>query len=525
MLTRRSLVATSLVAAASPAIAATPKDVLVIAKQIDDITSLDPHESFEPSGGEIVNNLYEKLVMPNLQHADRLEGELAERWGVSEDGLVHRFTLRPGAVFASGKPITAADAAFSLQRAIRMNKSPAFILGQFGFTPDNVDERITASGENTLLLRTTERQAPSFVLACLTANVASIVERDVVLSHAVGGDLGNAWLRQNSAGSGPWTLRSWRANESVTLDRNPRHAGAGSITRVVTRHVADPTTQLLLLQQGDADIARNLGSDQLRALPANLVPVTRERSIIMFMGLNQSHPALAKPAVREAIKWAIDYEGIHGGLVAQTYKIHQSFLPDGMPGVLSGIRFQRDVTRARALLVQAGLPEGFDMVIDHPAISPYADVAQAVQANLAEIGIRATLLPGDQRQVITKTRARQHQAYILYWGSDYYDPNSNAQAFCVNPDNSDNAVLRTVAWRNNWRDPDLSDRAAANARETDTPKRLAEYRRLQQDAQARDPFVMLLQQVEVAVTRPGVSGFNLGGLAGRTAFATVSKAE
>ena len=196
-----------------------------------------------------------------------------------------------------------------------------------------------------------------------------------------------------------------------------------------------------------------------------------------------------------------------------------------MPGVLSGIRFRRDVAHARALLVQAGLPQGFDMVIDHPAISPYADVAQAVQANLAEIGIRATLLPGDQRQVITKTRARQHQAYILYWGSDYYDPNSNAQAFCVNPDNSDTAVLRTVAWRNNWRDPDLSDRAAANARETDTPKRLAEYRRLQQDAQARDPFVMLLQQVEVAVTRPGVSGFNLGGLAGRTAFATVSKAE
>ena len=210
--------------------------------------------------------------MPNLRDADRLEGELAERWGVSEDGLVHSFTLRPGAVFASGKPVTAADAAFSLQRAIRLNKSPAFILGQFGFTPDNVEEKITASGENTLLLRTTERQAPSFVLACLTANVASIVERDVVLSHAVGGDLGNAWLRQNSAGSGPWVLRSWRANESVVLDRNLRHHGAGSITRVVTRHVADSTTQLLLLQQGDADIARNLGSDQLRALPANLVP-------------------------------------------------------------------------------------------------------------------------------------------------------------------------------------------------------------------------------------------------------------
>ena len=134
-----------------------------------------------------------------------------------------------------------------------------------------------------------------------------------------------------------------------------------------------------------------------------------------------------------------------------------------------------------------------------------------------------SLLPGDQRQVITKTRARQHQAYILYWGSDYYDPNSNAQAFCVNPDNSDAATLRTLAWRNNWRDAGLSERAAANARETDARKRLGDYRQLQQDARERDPFVILLQQMEVAVTRKEVSGFALGGLAGRTAYAAVGK--
>ena len=525
MLTRRTLIAASAVTLAPRARAATPPDTLVMAKQIDDITSLDPHEAFEVSSGEVSANLYEKLIVPHPDDPARLQGELAASWSVSEDGLTHRFVMRPDAVFASGNKVTAADAAFSLQRAIKMNKAPAFILGQFGFTPDNVEDRIRAEGD-TVTLRTAEPQAPSFVQYCLTANVAVVLERDAVLAHVVGNDMGNAWLRTNSAGSGPWTLRLWRANESVVLDRNPRHRAAGPIARVITKHVADPTAQLLMLQQGDADIARNLSSDQLKGLDGapGLKLVSRERGVVMYLALNVSHPAFARPEVRQAVKWAVDYEGIHANLVPQTWTVHQSFLPKGMPGVLADTPFTRDVARARALLAQAGLPQGFEVVIDHPAISPYAEVAQAIQANLATIGIRATLLAGDQRQIITKTRARQHQAALLYWGADYFDPNSNAQAFCVNPDNTDAATLRTVAWRNNWRDVGLSTRAVAAAKELDTAKRLDEYRALQRDAQAMDPFVLLLQQVEVAATRASVSGFALGGIAYRTAYAPVVKA-
>ena len=477
------------------------------------------------SSGEVSGNLYEKLLVPDPQDPSRLRGELAERWSVSEDGLTHSLVLRDGATFASGKPVTAADAAFSFQRAIRLNKAPAFILGQFGSTPANVEERIQAD-DRTVMLRTVERQAPSFLHYCLTANVATIMERDAVLSRAEGSDLGNAWLRQNSAGSGPWTLRGWRANESVVLDRNPRHPNAGTLARVITRHVSDPASQLLLLQQGDADIARNLSSDQLATLAGNtdLRLVRRERGLLMYLALSGAHPALRKPGVRQAIKWAVDYAGIQRSLVPQTWKVHQNFLPVGMPGALDDTPFQQDVAKARALMADAGHRDGFDLVVDHSVIPPYAEVAQALQANLGAIGIRVTLLAGDQRQVITKTRARQHQAALLYWGPDYFDPNSNAQSFCVNPDNGDAASLRTVAWRNHWQDAGLSSRAAANARETDTARRLEEYRALQRDARSTDPFVILLQQVEVAATRVAVSGFALGGLAYRTAYAPVMKA-
>ena len=269
-----------------------------------------------------------------------MQGELAERWSVSEDGLTHEFVLRTDAVFASGRPVTADDVVFSLHRAVRLNKSPAFILGQFGFAPDNVEHRIAADGQRTVLLRMADRQAPSFVLACLTANVASVVERDLVLSHAVDGDLGNAWLRQQQRGLGSMDAPELACERSRGAGPQPpasrvrcNQPGVHPSRRGTGRTIAAAAARR----------CRYCPQPQLR--PATgvaaqaCVQVARERSILMFMGLNQSYPPLAKPAVREAIKWAVDYEGIQRGLVPQTWKVHQSFLPDGMPGVLTGSKY------------------------------------------------------------------------------------------------------------------------------------------------------------------------------------------
>ena len=90
-----------------------------------------------------------------------------------------------------------------------------------------------------------------------------------------------------------------------------------------------------------------------------------------------------------------------------------------------------------------------------------------MQQDLGEIGIKVTLLPGEQKQVITKTRARTHQLAMLVWGTDYFDPNSNAQAFCANPDDSNNSKLKILAWRSHFADKQLTEEAAAAAKELD----------------------------------------------------------
>jgi peptide/nickel transport system substrate-binding protein len=168
MLTRRSLLASSGATLAAPAIlttahAATPKGVAVMAKQIDDIVSFDPAESYEFTNGEVDANCYRRLIRPNLDDATEIEGDLAERWDVSKDGLTYRFKLRRDAQSDSGNPVTAHGAAFSLQRVVKLNKTSGFIITQFGFNPDDVETNIRALDDYTQEMKLpNEAEATSF---------------------------------------------------------------------------------------------------------------------------------------------------------------------------------------------------------------------------------------------------------------------------------------------------------------------------------------------------------------------------
>ncbi|MXP64492.1 ABC transporter substrate-binding protein [Roseomonas sp. M0104] len=542
MLTRRSMLLASAAAATLPAglptgllapgaAAQTPPNVLVFAKQIDDIISLDPQEAFEYTASEIAGNVYQKLVTTPNSDPSKIEGELAEKWEASGDNKTFTFTLKDGPKFASGKPVTAEDVAFSLTRAVAMNKPPAFIINQFGFTKDNAAERIRATGPKTLVLTTAEPTSLSFLLYCLSAAVGSVVEKATVMSHAQkddkgGDDWGNGWLKQNSAGSGSFAVRQWKASESVVLEANPHSDAAPKVRRIIMRHMADPSAQLLGLQKGDVDIARNLVADQIKQVqsdPKFSVQSARKASL-MYLSLNQKNPNLAKPEVRQAIKLALDYEGIQKNIVPTTYAVHQAFLPAGLPGAVTDLPFKQNIAEAKALLAKAGLPNGFEVSFDYASAAPSSDIAQAVQANLAAIGIRLSMLPGEMRAVITKTRARQHDIAMLRWGSDYFDPNSNAEAYSINLDNSDNAKNRTIAWRASWEIPELSARAIAAREETDSEKRTQMYEDLQRDHQKVSPFVIMLQEIEVAVSRAGVTGFDMGPMNDRHSYTNITKA-
>ncbi|MDE2146747.1 MAG: ABC transporter substrate-binding protein [Burkholderiales bacterium] len=517
----------ALLAAGLPVRAATPADTLVVAMAFDDIITLDPAEAFELSAGEILGNGYQRLLRYDLADPSRLVPDLAQRWAVSADGLHFSFELQPGQRFASGNPVTADDVAYSWQRAVRLDKTPAFILTQFGLNKDNVAQRVRATGPLALTLQTDKPYAPSLVFNCLTANVAAVVDRRLLQASEVAGDFGNAWLRTRFAGSGPLKVREWRANEILVLERNDMHrATPARLQRVIYRHIKEAATQRLLLARGDIDIARNLAPQDLAALAAN--PAIRTTSTptgtVYYISLNQKHPILARPEVREAFKWLVDYDAIGATLIKDIGVVDQNFLPRGLLGASTERPYRLDVARAKALLAKAGVPQGFKVTIDMRSIQPVQGITEAVQQTLRRAGIELEILPGDGKQTLTKYRARQHQLYIGNWGADYWDPHTNADTFARNADNSDGAKDKPLAWRNAWAIPELTRQTDAAALERDTARRVRMYQAIQAEFRRTSPFVMLYQQTEVAAFRANVQGLRLGPTADTTYLAAVSKA-
>src|SRR5688572_29527547 len=251
---RFTLVLSALVALilAAPSWAETPADTLVIADTIDDIVSLDPAESFEFSGQDALENVYDRLIQIRPATNFQLEPGLAESWSVSDDGKTYTFKLKEGIKFHSGNPVTAEDAAWSLQRVVKLNKTPSFILTQFGFTPENVDQMIKATGPNEFTITTDKAYAQSFFYNILTAIVASVVDKTEAMAHEQNGDMGYEWLKTHSAGSGPYMLRAWEPNDSIVLERVDGYWGGDvALQRVFVRHVPEGASRRLLLEQGD----------------------------------------------------------------------------------------------------------------------------------------------------------------------------------------------------------------------------------------------------------------------------------
>ncbi len=513
---------------ALPAAAATPDNMLVIANRIDDITTLDPAQSFEFAGGDASRNIYSRLV--NFDPANLEAGyvpDLAESWTVSDDGKTITFKMRPGVKFASGNPVTAKDAEFSLRRAVTLNKTPSFILTQFGFNADNVADTIVATDDMTLQITTDKRFATSFVLNSLTATIGGIVDMKTVMEHEVAGDLGNEWLRTNTAGSGPYVLGSWKPNESLTLIANPNYyGGAPAMQRVVVRHIQESATQRLLLERGDIDIARNLNPDDVAGLAGvDGVSIESElRGRLMYISMNQKVKPLSNPKVVEAIKYLIDYNGMANSFLKGQYTVHQAFLPRTFLGEISDKPYSLNIEKAKALLAEAGYADGFEVTLNVREAQERIEIATSLQNTFAQAGIKATLSVGTGKQVLGVYRAREHQIYVGAWGPDYPDPNTNAGTFAFNPDNSDAAqATGLLAWRNAWAIPEMSKETLAAVVEPDRAKRAAMYEALQREHQKVAPFAVMFQKIEQNGLRSNVKGFSMGGAITGAAYWKVTK--
>jgi peptide/nickel transport system substrate-binding protein len=493
---------------------------------LGDILTFDPGESYEISGQEIGTNVYDRLVRYEAEDLTKLVGGVAESWTVSSDAKTFTFKLRQNLKFANGDPVTADDMAWSMQRVVLMDKTPAFLFTQLGWTKENVKSLVTAPDPHTLTFKITEELAPSLVLNLMSTLAASPVDKKVALSHEKDGDLGNGWLKTNSAASGAYNLVAWKAEESVTLEANPTyHLGAPHMKRVVVRHVPEPATQRLLLEKGDIDVARTLTPDQLAPLAEN-----KDIRIESFpggdnyyLGLNLSEEHMKNPKVRQAMKMLVDYDGMVKTFLKGRFIVQETFLPIGILGAIPYNPWHLDVAKAKALLAEAGYPNGFEIEFTTPNASPWTEMAQSVQQTMGQGGIKLKLVQVEQKQMLQAFRARKHQMVLNSWAPDYFDPHSNADTFAHNDDDSDTPKIKPLAWRTHWLVPELSKETLAAAKEADTAKRKQMYEDLQKKVTDDGPFILMFQDAYPTALRSNIKGFKLGLFADFNYYRTISK--
>ncbi len=512
---------------ASPAaLAATPKDTLVIAWQLDGMITFDPGESYEIATQEFGTNIYDRLMRYEAEDLTKLVGGVAESWTVSPDAKTFTFKLRPNLKFASGATVTADDMAWSLQRVVILDKSPAFLFTQLGWNKDNVKTLVQATDPRTLTFKITEDLAPSLVLNLMSTYAASVIEKKVAMANEANGDLGNTWLKTHSAASGPYNLVSWKPDESVTLEANPTyHLGPPHIKRVVARHIPEPATQRLLLEKGDIDIARDLTPDQLTPMAGNkdIRIESFPAANTFYLGMNLTEEHLKNPKVRQAMKLLVDYKGLVNTVLKGRFIEQQAFLPLGFLGAIAYNPNKLDVAKAKALLAEAGYPNGFELEFTAPNLPPWTDISQSVQQTMGQGGIKLKLVQVELKQELQIFRARKHQMVLNSWAPDYFDPHSNADTFAHNDDDSDTPKIKPLAWRTHWLVPELSKETLAAAKEVDTEKRKAEYAAIQKKVTDEGPFVIMFQNANQVASRANVKGFKTGLFEDFNFYRTVTK--
>ncbi|MBX8592298.1 hypothetical protein K5D56_23300 [Pseudomonas cichorii] len=158
------------IAISGSAWAKTPADTLIVARSIDDIVSLDPAESFEITATNTLVSLYQRLLEPDRQNPSVLVPALAQSWTAGSDDKSLVFKLRSGATFSSGNAVRPEDVIYSFKRVVKLNKTPSFILGELGWTADNIDGFLTKVDENHVKVAWPAGVGSAFALSILSAS-------------------------------------------------------------------------------------------------------------------------------------------------------------------------------------------------------------------------------------------------------------------------------------------------------------------------------------------------------------------
>jgi peptide/nickel transport system substrate-binding protein len=451
-----------------------------------DATNLDPHTAIETSAYVVIEQIYESLL-------ESVRGEvrpaIAERWDVSADGLTYTFHLRANAKFHSGRTVTSEDVKYSIER-IRNPATASPRARSF----DGISA-IETPDPRTVVLRLARPQAP--LLALLSTNGASIVDRAV--AEAPGGLNGSV-----GGGSGPFVLAQRVVGQRMVLNRNPDYWNPGlpHLDGIDVTFNPDDNARAAAIRSGTVNFLWRAAPefiDRLKADP-QLKWYGGEGSLSLHLRLNTSRKPYDDVRVRQAIYHALDREEIleiansgHGQPLNAGY-----LPPDRWGSVKTPIYGAPDIAKAKALLAEAGLANGFTTNLLVNSTSAFqVRSAEVIQQQLAKIGIRVTLRLAEA--TVTNAALRR----------DDFDLFQSGFSLSLDPDERFSSAFVTDGGTNygKWSDPAYDALVIAARSETDRAKREALYQQAETILALRGPVAMTWVSADYDVVRREVMGY------------------
>ena len=479
---------------------------LVIA---DDLRPGNQWITFDPAWIYEINSaagqclVYEALYdLPDSTKPDEFSPLIAADFPqVSEDGLEVIIPLRSGVKFHTGNEMTADDIVFSWNRLKNIKFQPSFLATDYWSSVEAIDP----------LTIKINLVSPNAALVAILSSIPLAVTDSKTLRENGGTDAEDAdktdtakdWLNAgNSVGTGPYRLTTWELGSEVIIEKNPEYWGeAPKLDRIIWRNVPDANSQLQAVQAGEADIAYSLDPDVASSVTEdeNLQLIAGPSLAIEYLAMHTQEEVggpLANRTLRQALGYAIDYDGIINGLMAGAAIQPATIAPEPLPGTVEvqDKKYVTDIAKAQQLFDEAG-GGPVELTLSYGAGDigsgglDVETICTKLQADLQQIqGLTITLNPMDTAQRLEQYRAAKLAFTIGPWTPDFPDIHAYAEPF----GRTNVAAAKRVGYSN----PEVDAALDAAIAESDPEARTALYVEVLTHLIEDAPFLMLYQPLD-----------------------------
>ncbi|MCY1210227.1 Periplasmic dipeptide transport protein [compost metagenome] len=473
--------------------------------------------------------LMNRLVEFDAQNGKLVPG-LAERWEVSADGLTYSFQLRPGVTFHAtdyfkpSRPLSADDVVFSFQRMLDP-AHPWHKVAQSGF-PHAQSMQLPSLIKSIDKLddhqvRFVLNKPDATFLATLSMGFASIYSAEYAEHLMKAGT--PSMLNAQPIGTGPFVFRRFQKDAAVRYAANPDYfGGKPGVDGLVFAITPDANVRLQKLRRGECQIALSPKPLDVQSVSGdkNIRTVQTEAFMTAFVGINSQHPPLDKPEVRQAINLAFDKPSyIKAVFEGSATAANGPFPPNTWSYAKDLPAYPHDLSKAKALLAEAGLKDGFKTTIwTRPSgslLNPNPSLgAQMLQADLAKVGIQAEIRVIEWGELIRRAKAGEHDLLFMGWAGDNGDPDNflTPQFSCASVESGLNFARYCNA--------ELDKLIADGKTHADLAERTSLYEKAQRIIREQALWLPLAHPTAFALTRANVEGYQVNPF-GRQDFAKV----